>query len=29
MYEGRIAASVDPATADIHDIGLFMTGGAA
>ncbi len=29
MYEGRIAASVDPATADIHEIGLFMTGGAA
>ena len=28
MYEGRIAASVDPATADIHEIGLYMTGGA-
>ncbi len=28
MYEGRIAASIDPATADIHDIGLYMTGGA-
>jgi ABC-type uncharacterized transport system ATPase subunit len=28
MYEGRIAASVDPATADIHQIGLYMTGGA-
>ena len=29
MYEGRIAAVVEPATADIHDIGMLMTGGAA
>jgi ABC-type uncharacterized transport system ATPase subunit len=29
MYEGRITASVEPATADIHEIGLFMTGGVA
>ena len=29
MYEGQIAASVDPRTADIHEIGLYMTGGAA
>ncbi len=29
MYEGRVTASVEPATADIHEIGLFMTGGAA
>ena len=29
MYEGRITATVDPATADIHDIGLYMTGGMA
>jgi general nucleoside transport system ATP-binding protein len=28
MYEGRITASVDPGTADIHEIGLHMTGGA-
>ena len=29
MYEGQVAASVDPRTADIHEIGLYMTGGAA
>ena len=29
MYEGRIAASVEPGTADIHEIGLYMTGGGA
>jgi len=29
MYEGRIASAVEPATTDIHDIGLAMTGGAA
>ena len=29
MYEGRITASMDPATADIHEIGMFMTGGVA
>jgi simple sugar transport system ATP-binding protein len=29
LFEGRIAASVDATTADIHDIGLHMTGGAA
>ncbi len=28
MYEGQIAASVEPSTADIHEIGLYMTGGA-
>ena len=28
MYEGQVAASVDPRTADIHEIGLYMTGGA-
>ena len=27
MYEGWIAGSFDPATADIHKIGLLMTGG--
>ena len=29
MYEGRIAAVVEPATTDVHDIGIAMTGGAA
>ena len=29
MYEGRIAAAVEPATTDVHDIGIAMTGGAA
>jgi len=29
MYEGRITASVEPGTVDIHEIGLYMTGGAA
>jgi ABC-type uncharacterized transport system ATPase subunit len=28
MYEGRIVGSFDAATADIHEIGLLMTGGA-
>lgn len=28
MYEGRIAGSFDAAAADIHEIGLLMTGGA-
>jgi general nucleoside transport system ATP-binding protein len=29
MYEGQITASVDPGTADIHEIGFYMTGGTA
>jgi simple sugar transport system ATP-binding protein len=29
MYEGRIAAVVEPATTDFHEIGIAMTGGAA
>ena len=29
MYEGRIVGSFDAATADIHEIGLLMTGGGA
>jgi len=29
MYEGRITASIEPGTADIHEIGLYMTGGVA
>jgi hypothetical protein len=28
MYEGRIVGSFDAATADVHEIGLLMTGGA-
>ncbi|MEA2608716.1 MAG: ral nucleoside transport system ATP-binding protein [Chloroflexota bacterium] len=28
MYEGRIVGSFDASTADIHEIGLLMTGGA-
>jgi simple sugar transport system ATP-binding protein len=28
MYEGRIVGSFDAATADVHDIGLLMTGGS-
>ena len=27
MYEGRIVGSFDAATADVHEIGLLMTGG--
>ena len=29
MYEGRIVGSFDAETADIHEIGLLMTGGPA
>ena len=29
MYEGRIVGSFDAATADVHEIGLLMTGGGA
>ena len=28
MYEGRIVGSFDAAMADVHEIGLLMTGGA-
>jgi hypothetical protein len=27
MYEGRIVGSFDAAAADVHEIGLLMTGG--
>ncbi|MEO8571450.1 MAG: hypothetical protein ABI553_07080, partial [Chloroflexota bacterium] len=29
MYEGRIVGSFDARTADVHEIGLLMTGGAS